>query len=74
MKFLRMSVDKSNNITLSVYTCGDEVYLRWSHGLHKSKILGQYERATDALKAFDKEVMEDYRMRGIYYDDFYGSD
>lgn len=74
MRFLRMTVDKRDNITLSVYTSDGKVYLSKSKGLRENRMLKSYENVTDALKAFDNTVMDDYYEHGIYYDDFYGSD
>lgn len=74
MRFLRMTVDKPDNITLSVYISDGKAYLSKSKGLRENRMLKSYENVTDALKAFDNTVMDDYYERGIYYDDFYGSD
>jgi len=67
-----MSIDQSDNITLSVYVEDSIAYLRKSSRGQKM-LFKQYKSATEALRAFDNEVLEDYSRHGIYYDDFYGS-
>ncbi len=73
MKFLRMAADCKNNITMSVYEIDDKVCVRKSHQGTET-MYKQYQSLNDALKVFDKEVVNDYRNRGIYYDNFYSED
>jgi hypothetical protein len=70
MKFLKMAIDKSDNITLSLYEVDSEVCLRKSHN-GKQEMYKRYQSLSDAMKAFDKEVVRDYHARGVYYGDFY---
>lgn len=73
MKLLKMCLDKTDNITMSVYQVDDKVCLRKSCG-GSEEMYRQYTKLTDAFKAFDKEVLKDYRERGVYYGDFYSGD
>lgn len=70
MKMLKLALDKSDNISLSLYESDGEVTLRKTHN-HKQQMFKQYKSLSQATKAFDNQIQEDYRRQGIYYSDFY---
>ena len=70
MKILKMALDKQDNVTLSLYQVEDQVCLRKSRD-SQQELYRQYKSLSEAAKAFDRQIQEDYRVRGIYYNDFF---
>ncbi|QDP66633.1 MAG: hypothetical protein Tp1111DCM1126091_139 [Prokaryotic dsDNA virus sp.] len=70
MKVLKMALDKQDNVTLSLYQVDDQVCLRKSRD-SQQELYRQYKSLSEATKAFDRQIQEDYRVRGIYYNDFF---
>lgn len=70
MKVLKMALDKQDNVTLSLYQVDDQVCLRKSRD-SQQELYRQYKSLSEAAKAFDRQIQEDYRVRGIYYNDFF---
>jgi len=70
MKVLKMALDKQDNVTLSLYQVEDQVCLRKSRD-SQQELYRQYKSLSEAAKAFDRQIQEDYRVRGIYYNDFF---
>jgi len=70
MKILKMALDKQDNITLSLYQVDDQVCLRKSHD-SQQELYRRYKSLSEAAKAFDTEIVKDYRERGVYYNDFF---
>lgn len=69
MKFLRLAIDRDARVTLAVLQEGDSVQMYRREG-EKNSLAKQYESVTSALKAFDNQVVQDYKWMGVYYSDF----
>ncbi len=69
MKFLRLAVDKQSNVSLALVQDGSTVYL-YRRVNHQQNLSKHYENTTKALKAFDKQVEDDYSLLGVHYDSF----
>lgn len=69
MKFLRLAIDRDAKVTLAVLQDGNSVQMYRREG-EKNSLAKQYESATSALKAFDNQVVQDYKHMGVYYSDF----
>ena len=69
MKFLRLAVDRNSNASLGLIQEDSSVYLYRRVKDHRD-FTRTYNSVTKALKAFDKQVEEDYSSLGVYYDSF----
>ena len=67
MKFLRLAVDKHSGVSLALVQDGSTVYL-YRRVNHQQNLSKHYTSITSALKAFDKQLDDDYTSLGVYYD------
>jgi len=73
MRFIRLAIDKQSNAVVSLYEDDiDKMYRLYKRLASQDKPMfeKQYESVKEAVKAFDKQVIEDYYQQGLYYTDF----